>query len=76
MISRQILFIYKQKGTHTNNTLISGETGGPGEKPLNDQHIDGHETIEKNYDYHIGSHLQKISSMTTTSVAICKKSQV
>ena len=61
MISRQILFIYKQKGTHTNITIISGKTGGPGGKPRNDQHIEGHEAIEKNYDYHIGSHLQKKS---------------
>ena len=60
MVSSQILFIYKQKDTHTNNTIVSGETGGPGGKPLNDQHIEGHVAIEKrNYDYHIGSHLQK-----------------
>ena len=61
MISRQILFIYKQNDTYTNNTIISGKTGGPGGKPLNDQHIEGHETIQK--------------IMTTTSVAIYKKIQ-
>ena len=84
MISRQILFIYKQKGTHTNNTIISGETGGPGGKPLNDQHIEGHETIQKimtttsvaiykknpKNDCHIGSHVKAEEPKTATSAAL------
>ena len=54
-------FVYLQAKRYTYNTVISGKTGGPGGKPRNDQHIEGHEAIEKNYDYHIGSHLQKKS---------------
>ena len=84
MISRQILFIYKQNDTYTNNTIISGKTGGPGGKPLNDQHIEGHETIQKimtttsvaiykknpKNDCHIGSHVKAEEPKTATSAAL------